>query len=194
MRNTEALIIVDLQHDFYSPDGALSVPNAESIIGPIARHADRFRQGGGLVVTTTDWHPVDHCSFEEQGGPFPVHCVAGTPGAALHPQIAALDAPNVYKAFASDDDPGMDAFGGVVRYQAGDEQAFVPLSMFFGVKRITRVHVCGLTKEFCVPATAKGALASGFEVCVPTPFTVALDYDAGIASMRELKALGAEIV
>ena len=33
------------------------------------------------VYATRDWHPADHCSFHAQGGPWPAHCVAGTPGA-----------------------------------------------------------------------------------------------------------------
>lgn len=191
MRDREALIIVDLQHDFYSPKGALSVPDAESIIDPIERHARRFRDEGALIVTTTDWHPFNHCSFSDYGGPFPRHCVAGTEPAALHRKIAALDAPNVYKAFAPDDNPGMDAFSGVIPTESG---GYVSLARYLEEKVIDRVHVVGLTKEYCVPATAKGALSAGLEVCVPTPFTVALDYQAGLDAMRELKAAGAQIV
>ena len=39
-----------------------------------------------LVVATRDWHPPDHGSFAEQGGIWPVHCVAGhAPARELHP-------------------------------------------------------------------------------------------------------------
>ena len=40
-----------------------------------------------VVIATRDWHPADHSSFAEQGGPWPVHCVAGTQGAQLHPDL-----------------------------------------------------------------------------------------------------------
>src|SRR5215217_8853339 len=77
-----ALIVVDYQNDFARPDGALSVPEGEEI----AEHINELAGSGDydLVVATRDWHPPDHGSFAEQGGPWPVHCVAGTPGAELH--------------------------------------------------------------------------------------------------------------
>ena len=74
----EALIIVDFQNDF-TPGGALAVPDGDAI-GPRVRElidSGRF----DLVVATRDWHPADHGSFAEQGGPWPPHCVAGTAGA-----------------------------------------------------------------------------------------------------------------
>ena len=40
-----------------------------------------------IVAATRDWHPPDHESFSEQGGPWPVHCVQGTPGAAFHKSL-----------------------------------------------------------------------------------------------------------
>ena len=84
---SRALVIVDFQNDF-TPGGALAVPHGDEIaerINALAASGDYE-----LVVATRDWHPADHGSFAEQGGPWPVHCVAGTPGAQLHP---ALDQP-----------------------------------------------------------------------------------------------------
>jgi nicotinamidase/pyrazinamidase len=80
-----ALIVVDYQNDFNPPDGALAVPEGDTIaprINELARSGDY-----DLVVATRDWHPPDHGSFTEQGGIWPVHCVQGTPGAELHPGL-----------------------------------------------------------------------------------------------------------
>ena len=81
----EALVIVDFQRDFTPPDGALAVPHGDEIAGRLNELAadDRYE----LVIATRDWHPPDHGSFREQGGPWPVHCVQGTPGAELHPAL-----------------------------------------------------------------------------------------------------------
>ena len=82
-----ALVIVDFQNDF-TPGGALAVPHGDEIadrINALAASGD-FE----LVVATRDWHPADHNSFAEQGGPWPVHCVAGTQGAQLHPALVQL--------------------------------------------------------------------------------------------------------
>src|SRR5215213_1685442 len=81
-----ALIIVDFQNDF-TPGGALAVDEGDAIaprINELAASGDF-----DLIVATRDWHPPDHKSFAEQGGPWPVHCVAGSPGAQLHPSLDA---------------------------------------------------------------------------------------------------------
>ena len=81
---SEALLVIDVQNDF-TPGGALGVPHGDEIAPRLNELAasGRFE----LVVATRDWHPADHGSFAEQGGPWPVHCVAGTPGAELHPAL-----------------------------------------------------------------------------------------------------------
>ena len=81
----EALVIVDFQNDF-TPGGALAVPEGDTIARRINELAadPRF----DLVVATRDWHPANHGSFAEQGGPWPVHCVQDSEGAQLHPALA----------------------------------------------------------------------------------------------------------
>ena len=97
-RETDALVIVDVQHDFL-PGGALAVARGDEIVAPIARLAGRF----GSVVATQDWHPRGHVSFASSHrgrkpfevlalpqGPqdlWPDHCVQGERGAALHPGL-----------------------------------------------------------------------------------------------------------
>ena len=89
---SRALIIVDFQNDF-SPGGALAVADGDAIAGRLNELAASGEFD--LVVATRDWHPPDHGSFAEHGGPWPVHCVAGTEGAELHP---ALNRAHVYQA------------------------------------------------------------------------------------------------
>ena len=73
---TEALLIIDVQNDFL-PGGALAVPDGDQVIAPInALAADpRF----GVVIATRDWHPPDHDSFVDQGGPVAGPLRAGHP-------------------------------------------------------------------------------------------------------------------
>ena len=77
-----ALIVVDVQNDF-CPGGALAAAGGDRLGPAIAALAER----AGTVVATRDWHPADHFSFAERGGPWPPHCVQGTPGAELHPSV-----------------------------------------------------------------------------------------------------------
>jgi len=78
----EGLVIVDVQRDFCH-GGALAVPDGDAVVEPVNRLAERYP----FVIATRDWHPPDHASFADQGGPWPVHCVRGTAGAEFHPGV-----------------------------------------------------------------------------------------------------------
>ena len=73
------LVVVDVQKDFYHPDGALYVKGGEVLPERIAKVIPEFDD----VIFTVDWHPYNHCSFKENGGIWPVHCVAYAEGASL---------------------------------------------------------------------------------------------------------------
>ena len=79
------LVIVDVQHDFAHPEGALFVPGAEQAVKNIADllHDPRVTQ----VTFTLDWHPFDHSSFKAHGGIWPRHCVQFSQGASLHESL-----------------------------------------------------------------------------------------------------------
>ena len=80
----EALLITDFQNDF-TPGGALPVTDGDAIAGRVQELIDSG--DFDLVVATRDWHPPNHASFAAQGGPWPPHCVQGTPGAELHDSL-----------------------------------------------------------------------------------------------------------
>ena len=75
----KVLVVVDVQKDFYHPDGALYVKGGEVLPERIAKVIPDFDD----VIFTVDWHPHNHCSFKENGGIWPKHCVAYTEGASL---------------------------------------------------------------------------------------------------------------
>ncbi len=78
----DALLVVDVQNDFL-PGGSLAVPGGDAVLPAVGRALRHFAALGLPVFASRDWHPADHCSFRAQGGPWPPHCVAGTPGAAF---------------------------------------------------------------------------------------------------------------
>src|SRR4029077_5709361 len=98
----DALIIVDVQYDFL-PGGALAVPQSDRILPVINNYIAAFEKRGLRIYMTRDWHPPDHCSFKEYGGPSPTHCVAGTKGAAFSTELKfSLPFTIVSKATTSD--------------------------------------------------------------------------------------------
>ena len=172
-----ALVIVDVQHDFL-PGGALGVPGGDAVVEPLVRAAG----AADLVVKTRDAHTADHCSFTEQGGTWPVHCVAGTHGAELHPAIAALDGPLVEKATTQ----GADAYSGF------DGTQLAGLLRDAGV---THVLVGGLATDYCVKATVLDALQAGFDTTVLADAVAAVDVEPGDGrrALDEMVAAGARV-
>ena len=172
-----ALIAVDVQHDFL-PGGALGVPGGDAVVEPLVRAA----RGAGLVIKTRDAHTADHCSFAEQGGTWPVHCVEGTRGAELHPAIATLEGPVVDKGTRQ----GADAYSGF------DGTALADMLRTAGV---THVVVGGLATDYCVKATVLDALAAGFHTTVLADAIAAVDVAQGDGrrALDEMVAAGAQI-
>ena len=176
----QALLIVDYQNDF-NPGGALAVPGGDEIAGRINELA-----GSGefdLVVATRDWHPADHSSFAEQGGPWPVHCVADSPGAQLHP---ALETANVDVIVDKGTDPATEGYSG---FQGTD------LAGLLRERGIDRVTVVGLATDYCVKNTALDALREGFGVNVDSSAVRGVEVEPGDSerALEELRAAGAAI-
>src|SRR5581483_4625783 len=138
----EALLIVDFQRDFCPPDGALA--GGDEIAGRLNELAaePRFE----LVIATRDLHPPDHGSFAANGGPWPVHCVEGTPGAELHP---ALDRELIDEVIDKGQRPDTDG------YSAFESRE---LERLLRSRRITELTVVGLATDYCVLNTARDAL------------------------------------
>ena len=81
-----ALLLVDPQNDFF-PGGTMSPREGTSLIPVINSYIQHFSRNGWPILATRDWHPPNHCSFTEQGGPHPTHCVQGSRGAQFHSDL-----------------------------------------------------------------------------------------------------------
>src|SRR3972149_4145553 len=85
-----ALVVVDVQNDFADPKGSLSVTGGEATIPVVNGQAAAATAAGAFVVYTQDWHPAHTPHFAQDGGVWPVPCVAGTWGAELHPALIVV--------------------------------------------------------------------------------------------------------
>jgi nicotinamidase/pyrazinamidase len=162
----DALIVVDVQNDFL-PGGALAVPGGDAVVPVLNRYITRFDQQRLPILATRDWHPSAHCSFREQGGPWPPHCVAGTPGADL---ARGLALPAQVQLIPKATRPESDAYSG---FQGTD------LAARLHKLGCRRVFIGGLATDYCVRATALDALAEGFEVVVLQDAIRAVDVQPG---------------
>jgi nicotinamidase/pyrazinamidase len=177
----EALLIIDFQNDFTPPDGALAVREGDQIAERVNELAadERF----DLVVATRDWHPRDHGSFEEHGGPWPVHCVQGTEGAELHP---SLDQSNVDVVIDKGQDPSTEGYSGF------EDTGLEQLLRDRGIDRVT---IVGLATDVCVKNTALDALRKGFQVTVDRAGVRGVDVEPGDSerALEEMSAAGAAL-
>jgi len=134
-------------------------------------------------VATRDWHPADHSSFAEQGGPWPVHCVADSLGAQLHP---ALEAANVDVIVDKGRDRETEGYSG---FQGTN------LAELLHERGIERVTVVGLATDYCVKNTALDALREGFGVTVDSTAVRGVEVEPGDSerALEEVRAAGASI-
>jgi len=147
-----ALLVVDVQNDFADPQGSLYVQGGEEVIGFINDQIAEASRRGATVVYTQDWHPGTTPHFEKDGGIWPVHCVAGTEGAAFHPDLDVIDAGiQIKKGIGGED--GYSAFH--LRDPVTGEESSTGLAE--RLEGVESVAVVGLALDYCVKETALDA-------------------------------------
>lgn len=184
-----ALVVVDVQNDFADPAGSLSVRGGEAIIGAVNREIEAAAESGAMVVCTQDWHPESTPHFAKDGGIWPVHCVAGSWGAELHPFLrVGATAPRVRKG-----SNGEDGYSGFTMRDpvTGAEQP-TELDVLLRTAGVDRVVVCGLATDYCVRATALDALRLGYATAVVADAIAAvnLEPDDGTQALAEMREAG----
>lgn len=176
-----ALLITDVQRDFL-PGGSLPVSGSDEIVPVLALVIAAARQRGLPIFACRDWHPPDHCSFVEQGGPWPTHCIAGTPGAEFAHGLGLMsDAIIVSKATRRDAE-AYSAFCGT------------DLAAQLHALHVTRLVVGGLTTDYCVFNTVLDALKAGFEVMLIVDAIRAVNAKPGEGDRAQARMLEAGAV
>jgi nicotinamidase/pyrazinamidase len=176
-----ALLIIDFQNDF-CPGGALAVPHGDEIAPRVNELLDSGQFD--FVAATRDWHPPDHNSFEAQGGPWPPHCVQGTPGAELH---SSLDRSKIDAVVDAGFRPELEGYSGFEE---------TTLEQELRAHDVDEVTVVGLATDYCVRATALDAARAGFAVSVDRAGVRGIDVEPGDSerALDEVQAAGGAVV
>jgi nicotinamidase/pyrazinamidase len=180
------LVVVDVQNDFM-PGGALAVAHGDEVVPLINRLAARFDS----VVLTQDWHPRGHISFASSHPgrkPFetielaygtqvlwPDHCVQGTSGAVLHPDLNVTKAQLVIR---KGHHAGIDSYSAFLE---ADRRTATGLAGYLRERKLEKLYICGLATDFCVAWTALDARAAGFDTTVVEDACRAIDLDGSLA-------------
>lgn len=180
LNETDALLVVDVQRDFL-PGGALAVPEGDEVVPVLSACAKEFARRGRPVFASRDWHPADHCSFKDHGGPWPPHCVADTPGAEID---RGLDLPGDATIISKGTTTDKDTYSA---FEATD------LETQLKELEVERLFVGGLATDYCVLNTALDALKHGFKVVLMTDAVRAIDDADGERAIEKLRSEHAEI-
>lgn len=182
----DALLLVDLQYDFLT-GGALGAPDGDGVIPVVKTLIEAAKKGHATIIASRDWHPANHISFREQGGPWPPHCVQNTHGAAFHKDILfPQNTIIINKAFEPDLE-AYSAFGG----ETADGHS---LSEVLKQHHIKRLIIGGLALDYCVKASCLDALKEGIETLVVLDATRAINKEDNAENLRLLTSFGVQII
>jgi nicotinamidase/pyrazinamidase len=143
----KALLVVDVQNDF-CPGGALPAPGGDKVVPVINSLIDKFP----LIIASKDWHPEITLHFDK----WPKHCVQGTKGAELHPDLRQDRLDQIVLKGAMNMDEGYSVFEGID----------IDLEKFLRDRGVNTLYVTGLVTEYCVKETALDAQKRGFSTYV----------------------------
>jgi nicotinamidase/pyrazinamidase len=182
-----ALVVVDVQNDFADPEGSLYVRGGEQVVDAVNAEVQAARAAGATVLYTQDWHPPDTPHFAKDGGIWPVHCVAGTWGAELHPRLA-VEGERVRKGTGGED--GYSGF--TMADPTTGETTPTGLAERLRAADVERIVVAGLATDYCVKATALDGVALGFPTRVVEGAVrpVELEPGDGERAVAEMRAAG----
>lgn len=176
----DVLLVTDIQNDFL-PGGSLAVAGGDEVVPVLNRYIGAFRAQGLPVYTTRDWHPEGHCSFHAQGGPWPVHCVAGTHGADFATTLTLPPDTTVISKATLPDQEAYSSFQGT------------DLDSRLRAAGIRRLFIGGLTTDYCVLNTVRDARQLGYDVFVLTDAIRPVNVEPGDGQRaeEEMARLGA---
>ncbi len=180
-RSGDALLVIDMQKDFL-PDGRLAVGGGDEIVPAINELIAGAQVAGAWIYASRDWHPLTHPSFQEEGGPWPVHCVQDTDGAAFADDLKLpASVPLISKG---------------TRFDQDQTSAFDQTGLGERLRRdgVERVVVCGLALDVCVHDTATESCREDFPTCVITQASRAVDPDSQDEVLARLRKVGVELI
>jgi nicotinamidase/pyrazinamidase len=179
-----ALLLVDVQNDFCA-GGSLEVPKADRVFSPINRYITEALNHHMPVYASRDWHPAVSSHFKPWGGPWPPHCVQGTPGARFHPDIHL---PSTAILISKGEDFASSGYSDL----EGHTPDGTPFLEDLRARGISHLYVGGIATEYCVRHTVLDALAAGLHVTVLPDAIVGLDAEDSERALVEMLEGGAQ--
>ena len=200
-----ALIIVDVQNDFCE-GGSLAVAGGADLAGEITDYVESSAGRYDLVAATQDWHIDPGAHFSETPDfidSWPRHCVAGTTGAQLHPDLDTelVDAvfrkgqyEAAYSGFEGVLAPEEEVPTGDPEAEPDSDEETLSLDDWLRENDVDEVVVVGLAADYCVRATALDAVAAGYTTAVIPELSRGITRQGALAAWAEVEDAGVEII
>ncbi len=180
LKSGDALIIVDVQNDF-CPGGALPIERGDEVVPVLNDWITAAINDDLPIYASRDYHPKGHMSFDESGGPWPLHCIQDSDGARFHPDLKLpAEAVVVTKG---------------VRLDQDQNSAFDQTGLATELKKhgVVRVFVGGLAEDVCVLATALDGRQEGFDVVLIEDATRPVTPEGGASARQQMRAAGVRL-
>ncbi len=178
-----SLLVIDVQVDFCE-GGALACSGGAAVAAAITQHIKTNSASYDFVIASRDWHTPN----DSNGGHFPLwplHCIAGEPGANYHPSLdSSLIDFHIKKGQGSH---GYSFFEGVTDEGESAEALLERLG-------VTDVDVVGIATDHCVRASALDAKQLGISTRVITSLTAGVDAKTTEAAIDEMVDAGVSVV
>ena len=187
MSGRTALVIVDVQNDFCE-GGSLAVDGGGDVAQRLTEHLRSHAGRYASVIATRDHHidPGAHFAAEpDYRDSWPAHCVAGTPGAELHPALSRGPIEAVF-----DKGEHAAAYSGF----EGLSPDGVGLEKWLTDRHIDTVHVTGIATDYCVRATALDARRAGFATTVLEDLVAGVAEASSAHAVAEMRAAGIDVL
>ncbi len=166
------LLLIDCQYDFIN--GSLAVNGAPEAMDALAAYIAENGDSYAAIAATLDWHPYNHSSFKpfNEQGPWPVHCVQHTHGAAIYqPIIDAVGAKEIHH-FTKGNNVLTEEYSIFANPVNGPA-----LAKFITENEFEQIDVCGICGDYCVLNSLMGLVDNGFKhlINVLEQFTPSID-------------------
>lgn len=181
-------VIIDCCNDFIS--GSLACQNAEKAVKNIIKEINHHPEDPVLYVQ--EKHPANHCSFKEQGGIWPAHCVEGTEGVNLHEDF--------YRCIYKDSNTPIKGFnifnkgGNADKEQYSAFDASNPIHGSLASNCYATVVVSGIATEYCVKNTVNDFIDFGYHVIIIEKCLSFVDKCEHDKTLRELIDMGVTVI
>lgn len=152
------LLLVDVQYDFIN--GSLAVSGAPAVMDSLAAYIAEQPAGTfSQIVMTADFHPYNHSSFKDNGGMWPVHCVAYSHGASIYQPV--FEAVNKQipcsPVLTKGDNVAVDEYS--IMANADSAKKLLRIIEENGIQEI---YVAGLCGDYCVGNSIKDLVQAGY--------------------------------